>query len=79
MIHRSTTGRGFAIWEIPNSQYTGAPTQIITVQESSLATESRVWLGYRDGERMHLSTNAARSIRDALTEWLDEADGGPDA
>lgn len=71
-MSREQTERGFAIWRIPNADYTGEPERIVTVQESSLATEFRVWVGYSDEQRMHLTADAARQVRDALTAWLGE-------
>jgi len=67
------TNRGFAIWEFPNADYRVEPERTVTVQESSLATEQRVWVGYSDGERMHLTIDAARELKDALSAWLDYA------
>lgn len=68
---RKETPRGFGVWEIPNRDYRGQPEYTVTVQESSLASERKVWLG-REGTlgRMHLTEDAARAVRDALTEWL---------
>lgn len=71
-VKRAETSAGFAIWRIPNADYTGQPVRTITVQESSLATEFRVWLGYDDERRMHLTADAAREVREALTAWLRE-------
>lgn len=73
MSEREQTPRGFALWRIPNADYTGQPVRTITVQESSIATEFRVWLGYDDEQRMHLSAEAARDVRNALTAWLGES------
>ena len=71
-VDRRTTSRGFALWQILNSQYPGDEPQIVTVQESSLATQAKVWVGYEGEDRMHLTAPAARDLRDALTAWLDE-------
>lgn len=69
MAERDTTARGFAIWRIPNADYPREPERIVTVQQSSLV-EPRVWLGYDDSDRMHLTVAAAKEVRDALTAWL---------
>lgn len=60
------TERGFAM-------YADHPTAdgSFTVQESSLATERKVWVGLGDA-RAHLSEAEARIVRDALTEFLVE-------
>lgn len=66
------TQRGFAM-------YADIPTVVgnFTVQQSSLATERKVWVGLRD-TRAHLSVDEARRVQQALTEFLaasDYADG----
>lgn len=71
MAERNVTPRGFAIWRIPNADYRGEPVREITVQKSSLV-EPRVWVGYSDADRMHLTVAAAKEVRDALTAWLQE-------
>jgi hypothetical protein len=71
-VDRRETNRGFALWQILNSQYPGDEPKIVTVQESSLATEAKVWVGYEGDERMHLSAQPARDLRDALSAWLEE-------
>ncbi len=44
-----------------------------TVQESSLATERCVWIGYGD-KRAHLNVEEATLVRDALNEFIQLAD-----
>lgn len=60
--------------EIPYEQYRGEGVDILQVQESSLATERKVWVGPHDGHRMHLDENTARALRDALTEFLEDGE-----
>ena len=75
------TSRGFRIWTFPAQDYSGEPVYTVQVQQSSLATEPKVWVGpapqsvspraeHIVGGRMHLSVEAATDLRDALTEWL---------
>ena len=71
-MEKYTTSRGLARWNIPNRDYAGEPERTLSVQESSLASEFRVWVGYSDTQRMHLTVDAARDLRDALSEWLAE-------
>lgn len=69
------TPRGFRYTEIPYSDYGDEPEKILSVQESSLATERKLWVGDSEGARMHLSEDVVRQLRDALTSWLDDPDG----
>lgn len=65
------TERGFAVYtalELPDDGYAG---KVFTVQESSLATERKLWVGL-DLHRAHLNAEQVTIIRDALTEWLEE-------
>lgn len=64
------TERGFAVFarvEIGGDGYD--PIIDFTVQESSLATERRVWVG-KGEHRGHLTEQQARAVRDALSEFL---------
>lgn len=64
------TERGFAVYarvEIGGDGYD--PIVDFTVQESSLATERRVWVG-KGEHRGHLTEQQARAVRDALSEFL---------
>ena len=66
------TQRGFGVYaEFAQRDYPGAATSIYTVQESSLASERKVWIGPPIG-RAHLSESEARVVRDALSEFLGE-------
>ena len=71
----NVTDRGFAWASIPYAPYEGDPVDALTVQESSLATEHRLWVGPRNDVRLHLNEEHARWLRDRLTEWLGD---GPD-
>lgn len=53
-----------------HADYHGEASGIYTVQESSLATEHKVWVGFNE-QRAHLSVDEARIVRDALTEFID--------
>ena len=67
-----TTERGFRYVKIPYQDYPSEPMRELTVQESSLATEHRLWVGPGEGKyRMHLSEDVARKLRDTLTAWLE--------
>lgn len=77
------TARGFAVYtQFPVESYDGKPREF-SVQESSLATERRVWIGTDDptnstdpSDRAHLNETEARKVRDALSEFLgDDTDG----
>jgi hypothetical protein len=71
---QSYTPRGFAIYaDFTQQDYQGSPEQAFTVQESSLATERKVWIG-SGSERAHLNEAEARRVRDALTEFLGDGD-----
>lgn len=64
------TERGFAVYarvQIGGDGY--GPIVDFTVQESSLATERRVWVGKAE-QRGHLTEQQARAVRDALSEFL---------
>lgn len=68
----SYTPRGFAMYTaFDHADYHGEESGIFTVQESSLATERKVWVGQNE-HRAHLSEDEARKVRDALTEFLDD-------
>lgn len=64
------TERGFAIWRFENTDYDSEKPYTVTVQQSSLAFEHKVWVGPDGGRRMHLDVVRARMLRDALTDWL---------
>lgn len=62
------TSRGFAMYT--EFEVEGVDeTHNFSVQESSLATEHKVWVGYGP-ERAHLSVEEARLVRNALTEFI---------
>ena len=65
--------RGFRY--IPFRDYASEPEKTLSVQESSLATERKLWVGDSEGARMHLSEDVVRQLRDVLTAWLDDPDG----
>lgn len=79
-----TTERGFRYTEIPFRDYQGSPERHLSIQESSLATEARLWVGFdtvmvdlnggddpKILERGHLDEATVRKLRDTLTTWLD--------
>lgn len=79
------TARGFEFTQFRFSDYQGAEERTYTVQESSLATERRLWVGptnayvdltgqgeYTLMERAHLDVESVRKLRDALSAWLEE-------
>jgi hypothetical protein len=73
------TNRGFQFTEIEVADYPGEEPRTLQVQESSLATEHKVWLGQADGpghgepgRRFHLNEDEARQVRDALSRFLGE-------
>ncbi len=79
-----TSERGFRYTEIPFRDYRNSPERKLSVQESSLATERKLWVGvdtvYVDllgngghtlMERAHLDEEAVRKLRDTLTAWLE--------
>lgn len=76
MADRAETDRGFGYWLIENRDYAGDPPYRVSIQESSLATERKLWLGREGAGRMHLSEQAAREVRDALDAWLGEGEQG---
>jgi hypothetical protein len=63
------TERGFAYTAFEYQDYRSTPKRTFSIQESSLATERKVWIG-ADDERAHLNEAEARIVRDALTAWL---------
>lgn len=75
---KTTTERGFPVTYIDAQDYAQERPYRIRVQESSLATERKVWVG-RENEtgQMHLTEDVARELRDALTDWLGDADPKP--
>ncbi len=66
------TDRGFGLTEILVSDYQGQPPRPFTVQQSSLATECKVWIGVGD-TRAHMSIGEATRVRDALNAFLADA------
>jgi hypothetical protein len=68
------TERGFGMYaDFPYDTYTNTPERVrYTVQESSAASERKVWVGSGQ-DRAHLNEDQARAVRDALTEFLDDA------
>lgn len=63
------TGRGFGFTEILVADYEGQPPRPFTVQQSSLATECKVWIGSGD-TRAHMNIEEASRVRDALNAFL---------
>lgn len=59
------TDRGFGYSEFADDQGV-----VLDVQESSLATERRLWIGAHGLGRSHLTEEQVREIRDLLTHWL---------
>ena len=70
MSGKKYTTRDFGLWEIPVGGDDYDPVGTFQVQESSLATERRCWIGLKGTHRLHATVEEARRIRDALTEWL---------
>lgn len=70
------TPRGFAMYEeFTFEAYQGDQSpRVFTVQESSLATERKVWIGSSMSNRAHLNVEEARKVRDALTEFLGDGE-----
>jgi hypothetical protein len=87
MTEQKHTNRGFQITEIDVADYRGEKPRTLQVQESSLASERKVWLGQKNGpahgepgRRFHLNEDEARQVRDALTRFLgDERPPAPSA
>lgn len=67
------TPRGFAALRLQVRNYAEDDARTFTVQESSLATERKVWIG-REGDRAHMNEAEARAVRDALNQFLGEDD-----
>jgi hypothetical protein len=79
MTEQQYTNRGFEITEIEVADYPGEQPRTLQVQESSLASERKVWLGQADGpghgepgRRFHLNEDEARQVRNALARFLGE-------
>lgn len=79
--------RGFHLAELPFTDYVGNVPRTMQVQESSLASEDKLWVGPDTtlvtptgpsdayiSERMHLGVDEVRWLRDRLSEWLDGVD-----
>lgn len=77
------TPRGFAKVTIPFRDYSHTPERGMEVQESSIASARKLWIGPDElyvtltpGQpptlmnRAHLSEDQVRELRDALTAWL---------
>lgn len=58
----TATPRGFGYTKIQVSDYEGQPPRPFSVQQSSLATECKVWIGVGD-DRAHMSVDEARRVR----------------
>ncbi|MCV0336373.1 hypothetical protein [Microbacterium sp.] len=85
---RTTTHRGFAKVTIPFRDYSHTPERNMEVQESSIASARKLWIGPDElyvpltpneepmlMNRAHLGEEQLRALRDALTAWL--GDGEP--
>lgn len=79
------TERGFARMEFEFSDYRGTRPRTFSVQESSLATEHKVWVGPDtlligegtgafESTRAHLNVDEARQVRDALSAWIESVE-----
>lgn len=77
------TERGFRMLKLSYRDYRGCHPRTFSVQESSLATERKLWVGPDQSEivdsggpfsasRAHLGIAEVKQVRDALTEWLRE-------
>ena len=66
---RSTTDRGFAIYD----EFTDRYGNQVSVVESSLATEACCWIF--SGKAPHLTVEQARRVRDALDAFVRENGG----
>jgi hypothetical protein len=74
MAERSTTPRGFAVYD----QFTDTYGSVIRVQQSSAAAESRCWIfaenaGMDVAPAPHLNVEQAKRVRDALDAFITEA------
>lgn len=69
------TERGFGMFaDFVYRDYQDADESRFTVQESSLATEVKVWVGVAGSSgRAHLGVDEPRAVRDALSAFLAEA------
>lgn len=75
MTDRSTTERGFVIYDEFTDTYGGR----VRVQQSSVATESRCWIFIETAEPVgtpgaHLNIEQAKRVRDALDAFISEND-----
>ena len=74
MADRSTTPRGFSIYD----QFTDTYGATIRVQESSAATEPKVWIfaegGMAENPSPHLNVEQAKRLRDALDAFISEGE-----
>lgn len=68
----TTTQRGFGFTEIMVADYAGQAEVPFTIQQSSLATECKVWIGKGDA-RAHMNVAEATRVRDALNAFLASA------
>lgn len=77
------TERGFRMLKFSYRDYRGCRPRTFSVQESSLATERKLWVGPDQSEivdsvgpfpasHAHLGIAEVKQVRDALTEWLRE-------
>lgn len=84
MSNWNQTPRGFFYVEIPFQDYRHSTERRLSIQESSLASEDKLWVGVDtvyadlsgDGEltlmeRSHLGVPEVTALRDALNEWLE--------
>lgn len=73
----SRTERGFALYVDMDLTPSGYDGDRFTVQESSHATEHRVWVGLNNN-RAHLTVEEAVRVRDGLTEFIASVAGDDD-
>lgn len=78
------TERDYLYTEIPFRDYHGTPERHLSIQDSSVANERKLWVGFdtvhvdlqgNGGKhimtRGHLDEDTVRTLRDTLTEWLE--------
>lgn len=72
MINLNKTSRGFYV-----AEFKDRTQEMCSIQESSIATEACIWLGYSSGPRMHLTIDNVEELLPLLNRFVDTGSLNP--
>jgi len=67
MIRETITSRGFVLLSFLDRN-----GNLCNMQESSIATEPCIWLGFADGDRMHLTQAQVAELLPILQQFVND-------